>query len=182
MRNRMLKRAIIYKISLADGSKVYVGSTSKTLNARINNHVFNYKSFLAGNYHYVTSFEIVKTQGFTYEILEKFTNISKDDLETKEGEYIKKLNTINMRAAGKAAAKENKRAYNNQKHHCCKCYGNYTTKNRKQHLRTQKHIKCLENEIRKLKELLLNELKKIQAAKIINNFNQCPITNLTINQ
>lgn len=50
----------IYKITSAQTDGIYIGSTIKSLNERLARHKSDYKRYLSGNYHYVSSFEIVK--------------------------------------------------------------------------------------------------------------------------
>ena len=60
MENGNLILGRIYKISSDQTDKVYYGSTTKTLNQRLSKHKKDYRQYLNGNYHFVTSFDIVK--------------------------------------------------------------------------------------------------------------------------
>ena len=49
-----------YKITSTNTDKVYVGSTKKDINERLQNHEAQYRNFKDGKYHYITSFEILE--------------------------------------------------------------------------------------------------------------------------
>jgi len=50
----------IYKIISSNEEKVYIGSTTGTLNIRISKHKSEYKQWLNNKHHYMSSFNIVK--------------------------------------------------------------------------------------------------------------------------
>ena len=82
---------LIYRIisDLPDGRFLcYIGSTSKKLNERLNQHMYDYKQYLNGKYHYVTSFKLVCRQWFEIALIEDLGNCSKDYMLDKEAYYI----------------------------------------------------------------------------------------------
>lgn len=50
----------IYKIVSPQTDKIYIGSTTKKLNIRFNNHTSDYRRHLNGHYRFCSSFEIIK--------------------------------------------------------------------------------------------------------------------------
>jgi hypothetical protein len=99
-------KGYIYKISSTSCDKYYIGSTFKPLNIRLSNHKADYNRFVNGKYHYISSFEIIKYNDATIELLEEFDNITKDELRKKEGECMKlhKDNIVNKMIAGRTNA------------------------------------------------------------------------------
>jgi len=180
MKNPIYSNALIYKIESANGDKCYIGSTSKTMDERIARHQSNYRSYLLGRYSYTSSFEIIQDLGYICNVIQKFTNITRDELHRLEGEYTKQEKyCINSNIAGslKLLGRQayTKKNYNDNKpklmikHKCPQCNGSYTYFNKKRHNETIKHIFALEKKISKLKIILLKELKKHHSAKRINS-------------
>ena len=83
---------IIYKISSPHTEKVYIGSTICTLKKRLQGHKANYKMYMNGKYHFVTSFEVIKLGDTVIEELEKLENITLVELHHREGYLIKNTN------------------------------------------------------------------------------------------
>ena len=67
----------IYKITSCECDDVYIGSTTKTLKKRLSGHKSNYKMWLAGKGHRITSFDIVKYSSCEIELVENFPCESK---------------------------------------------------------------------------------------------------------
>ena len=61
----------IYRISAPGIDQVYVGSTRKTISARLNAHQRSMRKWERGMYHYVTSFALVGLPGATIDLIEK---------------------------------------------------------------------------------------------------------------
>lgn len=81
------KSGFIYMIS--HNNLFYIGSTTKTIEERLENHIRNYKHFLKGNINFTTVYrilELCKTPKI--EILEKVLIRNKDDLRNREKYYI----------------------------------------------------------------------------------------------
>ena len=87
----------IYKIVCNKTGMIYIGSTTKTLQQRLYNHKKDYKKYLDGKYHYVTSYKIIENNDFYIELIEEFEYISKKDIFEKEGAYIRGTDCINER-------------------------------------------------------------------------------------
>lgn len=86
----------IYK--LVGGGKTYYGSTKVTLGTRKSQHNYDYKSYMAGKKRYISSFEIIKHDDFTIELVEECTS---DNILAREGFYIKNNECVNKRVAGR---------------------------------------------------------------------------------
>ena len=150
----------IYKIVDNLSDLIYVGSTCKTLNDRLNSHEQDYKSFISGKKKYITSFKILENKNYKIELIENFPCESKQDLEKKEGYFIRlyrkqELNIVNKCIAGQ----------DQYELMTCKCGMRYTHKHQAKHNRSYPHQKFL--------GLIKN---------VISNNNNCVINiNITVN-
>jgi len=88
--------AKIYKLTSPNTDKIYIGSTcQKNLSSRLVNHKTDYKRYCLGNYHYITSFEIIVKGDAKIELLETCPCNSKDELKIIEAKWIKELECVN---------------------------------------------------------------------------------------
>ena len=92
----------IYVIKSNETDKVYIGSTVKTIEQRLSGHKNNYKNFLKGIYHYVSSFEIVQYHDCYIQLLEEVNVENKQELYKIEGKYIKDIDCVNQRVEGRS--------------------------------------------------------------------------------
>ena len=155
--NPFYNYACVYQISNADGSKHYIGSTTKPVAFRVDKHIKDYTYFLKSKQMYYTSFEIVKDPGFTYKIVEEFNSgIFKNDLFEIEGKYQRTINCVNKKKEKRTLDDLKKYAtkyYNDNKaiicakhnvpHFCKDCGGKYTHANKTIHLKSKKHNKAI---------------------------------------
>jgi hypothetical protein len=95
----------IYKLYSPTHTKFYIGSTIATLGTRLSQHKYDYKKYLDGKYHYVSSFEICKYKDVDIQLIEKYPCKSRKELEKREGEIISKYendkNCVNLNDVGK---------------------------------------------------------------------------------
>ncbi len=92
----------IYTITSPNTTVVYIGSTTKKLEERLKKHISNYKSFLNGKFHYLTSFELIKQNTFTITLIELYNTETKKELERREGIIMKNIpNSINKVIPGR---------------------------------------------------------------------------------
>lgn len=83
-----LENAKIYKLVSNNTGKYYIGSTCADLTLRLWQHYKDYKIFSKGEFHYLSSFDVVKDGNVTIELLEKVECNNRYDLNTKEKHYI----------------------------------------------------------------------------------------------
>jgi hypothetical protein len=93
----------IYKIYSNQHDKVYVGSTVSSLSKRFSQHKEKYKKYLSSNYHYITSFDLMKYDDVSIDLLCNYPCNSRLELEIKENEFIQSLNCVNKVSAGKCS-------------------------------------------------------------------------------
>jgi hypothetical protein len=92
----------VYTIRSHQTTNVYVGSTTQILCKRLSDHRVNYKSFINGEYHYVTSYEIIQYADNYIELLYENEFESVDMLRKKEGDFIREMmNCVNKFIPGR---------------------------------------------------------------------------------
>ena len=102
----------IYAIRSHQTDNIYIGSTCSPLYKRFYDHKANYKS--KKNKINYSSFKIVKYDDAYIELLEEYPCNSKEELNKKEGEYIRSMDCVNKEIAGrteKEYKEENKEHY-----------------------------------------------------------------------
>ena len=83
------QRGKIYKIISNHTDKIYIGSTTEpTLARRLTGHTQNYKSYLAGNDRYVSSYELLQHPDYKIILIESYPCNSKDELLSREQFHI----------------------------------------------------------------------------------------------
>ena len=95
------KNGKIYCLRSYQTDDIYVGSTCTTLCKRIHNHRADYKLFMNDKRRYMTSFDIMKYNDVYIELLEEYPCENKSQLHRKEGEYIRKIDCLNKKIAGR---------------------------------------------------------------------------------
>ena len=162
--------AKIYKITSENWNYIYIGSTSGSLEKRLNEHYISYGLFIKGNDKYYSSFEVLRRGACNIEIIEPYAVDNKYDLLVREGFYQRTMcNVINMNIAGqkqdanyykeyqlknKEDIKIRKHDYhiqnkeklalkNNEKHICNICNGSFTHVHSAVHIRTKKHQRAI---------------------------------------
>lgn len=79
----------VYKIVSSQTDKVYIGSTTKEyLSQRMSKHRENYKSWLTGKQHYISSYDIMEYNDADIILLENVNCKSIDELRARERFYI----------------------------------------------------------------------------------------------
>ena len=93
-----------------DDSLIYVGSTIQSLSKRHHGHKRDYNCY-NGKERYITSFKIIECGDTYIELLETYPCNTKEELHTREGHWIRKLDCVNRCIAGRTQKqwrKENK--------------------------------------------------------------------------
>ena len=180
----------IYKITCNETEKIYIGSTTNTLNRRFQQHKSSYTSWKNEKYHYTSIFKMFDEYGkqnCNIELIENYPCSNNRELELREAYYIRNNNCYNKYIPGrtnkeyiednKEKIKEVKKKYyeDNKKKskeyyednkerlnekNICECGGKYTSHHKPTHFKSKKH-----------------QAYEKQQQQIIN----IHITNLTIN-
>jgi hypothetical protein len=85
----------VYKIVCNITNLIYIGSTIKSICARLAIHKYHYQKYLEGKSNYVTSFEIIKNGNYNIFLVENVSYSNKKDLRAKERYYIETLDCVN---------------------------------------------------------------------------------------
>jgi len=111
----------IYKLTVYDSDKIYIGSTTQNLCNRLAKHKNCFLRYKEGKYHYVSSFELFEIGNVKIELIETFPCSSKEELFAQEAKYIKTLECVNKvipgrtisqwREDNKESIKEKKKKY-----------------------------------------------------------------------
>lgn len=91
----------IYKLESSQTDKVYIGSTCQLLCKRFWDHKADYKSYNTKGTRFISSFEILKFDDVDIYLIEAFPCNSKEELHSREGYWIKQLDCVNMKIAGR---------------------------------------------------------------------------------
>ena len=150
-----IKYGNIYKLSCNVTNKIYIGSTTQSLNSRLSQHKYFYNQYLSGEKIYYSSFEILKNNNYEIHLIEK---CPVNELKNKEKYYIKYLiNVVNKNIPNrkikeyyldnireyKKYYQKNKNNYRFKALHICECGGCYTLNNKQHHFNTLKHKKII---------------------------------------
>ncbi len=96
------KTAKVYKIVDNTNGNIYIGSTCKSLCKRLAQHRYDYKKYLSGESHYMSSFEVLKNENYNIVLIENVENcISKEELLKRERFYIDSLDCVNKVIPGR---------------------------------------------------------------------------------
>jgi hypothetical protein len=168
-------RSKIYKLVSNSTDKIYVGSTTQPrLCVRMAQHKSDYKGYLKGKRHYVSSYELIKFEDCEIVLLESVPCANKDELIARERYHIQMLDCVNKIVPGRSAKdyyidkkdkfkqyrtnnKEKIAKKRNQKQKCI-CGGIHTLRNKARHLRSVKHLQFTEIEDKKIILTGLREL------------------------
>ena len=86
----------IYKIECNVTGKVYIGSTCEpTLARRLAGHITNYKRYLKGTYHYVSSFDVLQNGNYDIVLIESYPCDTKDELHARERYWTNNIDCVN---------------------------------------------------------------------------------------
>lgn len=85
----------IYQIRDKTTLAIYIGSTTRTLNNRLKNHKSGYKRYLSGKERLCASYNIIKDNNYTIELIEDFPCKTKKELLTREQHFIDTMDCIN---------------------------------------------------------------------------------------
>jgi hypothetical protein len=94
----------VYAIMCNKTGTAYIGSTIKSLEHRLSEHVYNYTRYQIGKARYVSSFEIIKNGDYKIELIEQCDNITRLDLLYREGAAMRAMsNCVNKQKLATSA-------------------------------------------------------------------------------
>jgi len=92
----------IYKLESYQTTKIYIGSTCQPLCERLAGHKSSYKRFQKQKCGLITSFELVQYDDVRITLIEYYPCDTKEQLLAREGHWIKELQCVNKRIAGRS--------------------------------------------------------------------------------
>jgi hypothetical protein len=99
----------IYRISAPSfGDRVYVGSTRKTLSARLGQHKRDMRQWQRGNLHYKTSFVLVGHPDVTIDLIEEDEYADLQHMRDREAYWIARLPSVNRHTPGRSSAESHR--------------------------------------------------------------------------
>ena len=160
----------IYKIVDVGYTKCYIGSTCEGLSQRMARHRSNYKLYQCGNQRQSSAYMLFEEFGFEnckIELLECFSCSSKEELEQREGHYIKNNVCVNKVVPCRTAKElyedtherqleRFKTYYANKKSEIqqrksepvsCECGSVITRGQMSKHIKTKKHCQILQQPV-----------------------------------
>jgi hypothetical protein len=152
----------VYTLRSYQTDEIYIGSSINTLPKRLGQHKKNYNEWKNERYHYVASFELIKYDDCYIELLEDYPCKNRNQLEQREGYYIRTMNCVNKYIAGrtdKEYREDNKnkikKYYENNKEKIlekykekinCECGCIITKYKLSRHIKSKKHKEYLSKE------------------------------------
>lgn len=102
----------IYKIYVPGSNTCYIGSSCNKLSKRMATHRSHYKAYLAGTFKTkLTSYEILQHAGAIIELIEDYPCERKEQLDMREGYFIRNMICVNKQVAGAVVEAGGKVAY-----------------------------------------------------------------------
>ena len=93
----------VYKLVSSHTDEIYIGSTVYTLSDRLCRHKYDYKKYMDGKQHYITSFDILKYVDVKIEPIHEGEFDSLNELRRLEGSFIRNTSEcINKTIAGRS--------------------------------------------------------------------------------
>lgn len=151
----------IYKIiSDSKPELVYYGSTNKSLKQRFQSHREKYRAYIRGTYHFVYAWKLLELEDSCIILVEEYPCNTKQELDAKEGEYIRNNTCVNKLAPTggnkvqlkKQKSEKDKRYREKHKEKLdiinkekfeCECGGSYNRKHKTRHMRSKLHQRFL---------------------------------------
>ena len=143
------KNGKIYKLWSPEGDEIYIGSTTQSLALRKSKHKINRDTSSKMLFEKYTDVRI--------ELLEEYPCDNKEQLNKKEGEYIRNNNCVNRRIAGRTNNEYNKEYYEDNKEKIlnrhkeyksssfvCECGRTIRLGDKTKHLKTKIHNDLME--------------------------------------
>jgi hypothetical protein len=143
----------IYKLVSPHTNSVYIGSTCRSLETRLKEHISNYNKWISENKNkgYITSFELLKHRDVNIVLLETFSCNNKYELYDKERYHIEQnLNNIVNKIRPNRTPKEYYQdniiiiKLKKREKHICQCGGRYCNDHLCHHIKSKKHINWIQ--------------------------------------
>ena len=91
----------IYRIVCDTTGLTYIGSTVETLSKRLTKHICDYKRYLKGKNHFITSFKILENNNYKIILIDNCPCKNKEELHREERKYIESIKCVNKFIPGR---------------------------------------------------------------------------------
>ncbi len=129
----------IYKIPAPGFNKVYVGSTKREINVRLNAHRGEKRKYERGKGNGCTSFEILAYEGVTIELLEEDAYLDTQHMRDRKAFWIGRLDSVNKSTPGRSP-RESSRICHARPKECAKCGRHVRTDHMKDHRKSKRCV------------------------------------------
>jgi hypothetical protein len=126
----------------------YYGSTSKSIEIRLQEHQHDYKRYVDGKKNYITSFDIIKNGNYKIELMEECND---ENRKERESYYIRNLECVNKYIPDRTKEEYDKEYNENNKEQRNEYYENNKEKILQKHKEYYKKIKEHKEEKAKVK-------------------------------
>jgi hypothetical protein len=153
---------IIYKITSPQTDKVYIGSTSNSIDKRFDQHKRGYTLYKSGKATYISSYEILKFDDAIIEVLEEGEFEDKKEMLMKERKHIEATSNNNVNKISPIKTKEEYKAF-------FKEYGKEYRKTNKESIKLYTKNYTVNNKDKRYKYAMDNKEKFSNHAKEVVN-------------
>jgi hypothetical protein len=143
-----MNKGYVYKIFDNTNNNVYYGSTKQGLSKRLSKHRGDYKFYLNGNGHFMTSYKILENGDYTISLVEEVKYNDKIELTARERFYIESNECVNKvipnrtrkqwREDNKDKLKEQIKEWRETNKEQIKTYNKEYIEDNKEHIKEQK--------------------------------------------
>lgn len=85
----------IYRLVCNNSGQQYIGSTTRSLSKRKNDHKTKYNAWIQGKCHFITAFKIIESGNYDIVLIEDFPCDSKEQLHSRERYWIETMDCVN---------------------------------------------------------------------------------------
>ena len=131
--SRKYENGKIYSIRNWVDDDVYIGSTTQPLSKRFEKHRSNCKSEDKKNRKLYHKMNEIGVEQFYIELIEKVECEDISELRQKEGEWIRKIGSLNYQIAGRTLQEKNATYYQNNREKCTQMSKDWKERNKEHH-------------------------------------------------
>ena len=91
----------IYRIVCDTTGLTYIGSTVEILSKRLTKHICDYKRYLKGKNHFITSFKILENNNYKIILIDNCVCNNREELHREERKYIETIECVNKIIPGR---------------------------------------------------------------------------------
>lgn len=101
MSQKIHKIGRVYSLRSPNTNDIYIGSTFNPLYKRLGGHKIDFGLYQKKKGDYITSYKIIEKGEPYIELIEQYENLTKEQLNRHEGEFIRAMDCVNKCVAGR---------------------------------------------------------------------------------